>query len=54
MKTKEIKKELAAIKALMVSAQKEAKSFDYTIQIRLGVLKRTVISEVYNGTDFDE
>ena len=46
--------EIKSIKELLKEAKGELKSFNYTIEVRQGEIKRTIISEVYNGTDFSE
>ena len=46
--------EINSLGRVLKEANKELKSFNYTLEIRQGEVKRTILSEVFNGTEFDE
>jgi len=46
-----LKKEFAAFMELL---EKQDGNFDYTFQVRSGEIYRTILSTVYNGTDFQD
>jgi len=48
-----MKEELKSLKELLKKAKEESRSVDYALQVREGRIKRTILSEVYNGTEFD-
>lgn len=53
-KITEEEREVIAIRELLRKAKKEMNTFNYKIEVRGGKVFRTIISEVYNGTDFQE
>lgn len=54
MKKELLEEEIKSLRQLFIKSKKEMGSFDYIIQVREGNIKRTIISEVYNGTDFED
>lgn len=49
-----LKLEIETIKKLIKKSKENDGCFDYTLQVRQGEIKRTILAEVYNGTDFDD